>query len=451
MVTPYIYPTQPYSPFSRPQAKPLSAGVKEAPLWEISNNNDPLTRFTLSNRLFNYVSPMQALALFAAGMGSSFPLKWFANGLKMKPLNVKLINRFDNFSDPVAALAKKADGVEEQTAVYITQGPGAALIFALKNPGPVQDRLKAYFGASVAGYLLGTLADGLQEVWVRKEETQIRADLLNRLSVNFRNSIREKNNFDNELRETARQKITTMLKQCNIPQPEALLMPLPDVSGSKQCNYPYEPAHFSAPTIPPVVYRRFGESGEEKTHAPSSLQLKLVKGGIYGFGLITGLLGQYVFDLMQKGTQFTKGIKQVSSQAVNKLYLCFNITELEALFLTGNLRILLSVLGITALAKLGKMLVQGYRSIEVTRQNAKTELTYQSYNWMALDPTYHRIAEEEALTESLKKLYEAIPYEWNNRQLLGQRIQTILTNVGRNSAPKYFQMTPPVNLVDARS
>ena len=104
--------------------------------------------------------------------------------------------------------------------------------------------------------------------------------------------------------------------------------------------------------------------------------------------------------------------------------------------------------------RLGKLLLDGYREIEVTRLHAETERRYQRYNWLGLDPNFHAIAEQEGLKAQLARFEQSLrtyPQIQLNRPLLQQSIQDLLQNIGRESAPRYFPMTPSVNLVAARS
>lgn len=398
-------------------------------------------------RLYQYLGPGQFVPLFVAGVAASFALRWFARGLHMPRLDTSGLMK----ETPLKQLSKKALDVQDQTFTMFTSELVSVLMFALHNPAQIQERLRAYIGASVLGYLGGSLAQGLQEVFVRREETQIRADLLNQLTRNFRNSIQLKTRMDNQLRESAKQRIMEMLKQCRIPYPGQLLKPLPESLQDPLYRYPYEPYHFSKPVS--TAYR-FGQTllspQEDSTLTNPPGRMNLIKGAVFAAGLLTGGLAQFMATMMRAYSK-SPGIYHLGENAKRIFYRNFSIQNIEALFLTESGPILWTILGLTALAKVGKMLVDGYREIEVTRQHAVTELRYQSYNWLALDPAFHRIAEEEALEDALRKLREAITYEYNNRQALNQRIQTILTNIGRNSAPKYFQMTPPVNLVAARS
>ena len=170
---------------------------------------------------------------------------------------------------------------------------------------------------------------------------------------------------------------------------------------------------------------------------------------MYGLGVVFGGLMQFMLWLI-KETSKAPDLKTGLQHTTKKFYKIYNVSNMEALFLHGEAPVLWTVVALTAAAKLGKTLMDGYREIEVTCYNAKTELGFQKHIWLERDPSLHKIAEEETLEDALNHLKEALPYEYNNRKALADRIQIILSNVGRNSPPKYFQMIPPVNLVASR-
>jgi hypothetical protein len=59
--------------------------------------------------------------------------------------------------------------------------------------------------------------------------------------------------------------------------------------------------------------------------------------------------------------------------------------------------LLAGFLFLVAGARLGGAMINGLREINVTRVNAMTEYRYQKHKWMSMDPTFHQIAEQEAL------------------------------------------------------
>ncbi len=441
---PQAYPAWRRPPFtntSRPFT--FNSEQKQAPSLPSFQPSEIL--LATPKRLYNYVGPTQTFGLFMAGLVTSLGARWFIKGVSFE----------STISNAMKELAKQARKPEESTAVYFDKGLLSVLMFAFKNCSSqqIQQGLKAYLSATGLGYIAGSVLQGGQEVWVRREETQIRANLIHQLASNFRHSIQLKSQSDNALREYAKQRIKAILMQCKVPYPEALLKPAPvlPIDSRLYGRYPYEPTHFSFKMPAPAAYR-FGTAPKPETvdlSPPNPWHLSLMKSAIVLTGFVGGVMGQLALTFMNQTAKLPK-VTHLTSNAKISFLRVFNIRDIEALFLTEKGLRLWTVLGLTAIAKVGKMLVDGYREIEVTRQNAHTELRYQTYNWLSLDPAFHKISETEALEDALKKLREAIPAEYHNRKALENRIQTILTNIGRNSAPKYFQMTPAVNLVAAR-
>lgn len=406
----------------------------------------PVTaRESPSPRLYQYLGPTQALALFLAGMGTSLTLRWMMTGLKSADrLHQKLTA--DKASAPFEKLSRIPNAkMEESAASYFMGGEWlSALMFALKFP-EIRDSLLAYIGAGASGYILGTMVGGTKEVLVRKEETQIRANLQERLKATFQKSIHLKTTSDSGLREQAKLRILQLLQQYRVPNPEALLSPIPIASPNRQYRYPGEPVHFTQP----FASQRFGQTPfpVEFTDIPSApWHLTLAKGVLFGMGLACGALGQLMYGFLKNADRVTRHTPEVT----RSIQVVYNTIGVETLFLLGNSRHIKVVLGLVMATKLGKLLVDAYREIEVTRRNADTELRYQRYNWLSLDPAYHRIAEEEGLKQALRQLEQLIPRAMQNRPLLQAQIQTVLDNVSRRSMPYYMPMTPMINLTEAR-
>lgn len=410
-----------------------------------------LTDFLSPAQITQYLGPVQTLALFMAGVATSIAGGWFFRGLTLPKqwMNPKtLLQEFQ-------AKVTKTAGVETEHqlgTVFTGNGIIDIAVLAMQHP-ELKKALLAYLGASALGYAGASLADGLKEVMVRKEETQIRANLLGSLTETFQNSLKKKGILDLQLREKAKARIREILTQCGIPQPENLLDPAPAWAVDESAmRYPYFPVHLSQPTAAAAFTGlRFGSETLQSVNTGQVLPLTAshlggYKVGVFGLGALTGSVGQFLLKLSSLGAA-----KPIPKSSQVKLMSIFNVSGKEGLFVIGNKVLLVSVLAMVGFAKLGKMLIDAYREIEVTRRNADTERRYQQYNWGALDPHYHRLAEENALEKALQELQVALRYEYNNRPALASRIQTILSNIGRNSAPPYFLMTPPVSLVEARS
>lgn len=412
-------------------------------------------------RLYAYIAPAQAAALFALGLMTSLVMRFFLRGWSVAAKQP--------VSEAFSRFAQRADEVQQQTAAIISHRLISPLLYSLENPD-ARKGIFGYLAASVLGYGLASSAEAAQEIVVRKEETQIRAALLQCLSEVVRKSIRSQYDIDQQLSAEAKNNIRQALIQAKVPHPDELLRytEAPPQRPDALQRYAYEPGILSA-KLPVTAAFRFGWRPDKSlladdpmvdTDAPKSLFG--LKAAITGAGFLLGGLGQLMWQLLPKETQGSRN--QPPQQAVIRSQLAekgkqiikkhasimFNVNDMEALFLINReRRILLAVLGLAAAAKLGKMVVDGYREIEVTRFNARTEARFQAYQWLSLNTAYHRIAEEEAVRHGLSQFRQLLPALRHNREALRNYIHTLLGNIGRNSAPKYYPMTPAVPFVDA--
>jgi hypothetical protein len=305
-------------------------------------------------------------------------------------------------------------------------------------------------GSGAIGFLSGNIAQGTQETWVRREETRIRARLINSLQSVVRQSIRGKYESDNRLREQLRSDIRRMLEKSGVSQTDWFVQDVAPTQESLEVQRKY----FYQPTSRRVQWGRQAGQDEQPVEnwmQPDNpmLRVRLQKGAILAVGALSAWAVQSLFTLM-KST-----IKPAVFQGDKILYETIHIKDKEAWWVNGiknprNLKLMFGFFGISALAKVGQLLIEGLREIEVTRINAQTELSYQTHNWLSQDPAFHEISEREAAQNDLARLERDLPMLLQNPMLLRERIQTILRNVGRNSAPPYYAMTPPVGLVVAR-
>lgn len=382
--------------------------------------------------------------LFLGGMAAAISGRWVLRGLRggkpAQPVRFETNNILKN--DP-----------EKLDEMNVAQGFSEALssIYRLALADPTQRKaLLAYVGSSVLGYVAGSAAQGVQETWVRREETRIRAGLINRLQDVFRNSIERKQDFDATLKADAQRKIYQLLLRNQVPDAHALVEDRPIIESAQiNRHYFYEPTHRTVP----AAQIRFGQAGyfAQDDHTAGPLAGKrLVDAGIFGLGAFVGLALQGFVRLL------TAPAESAVYNGKKVVYETIQVKDKEAWWVNGvknrrNLAVLGGFFAISAAAKVGKMVIDGLREIEVTRVNARTEQDYQAYNWQQLDPDFHRIAEEAAFDHEFKRLAQDLPYLRQQPPVLKARIQAILSNIGRNSAPKYFPMTPPVGLVVARS
>ena len=420
------------------------------------------------NRLSEAVGPSQTIALFTGGVVASLGgrLLWDSwRDFKSKPLQA--------LKRPPKINSVAMENLPEKFNFIIASGIPLALTASINYSGHARTRALGYISALGLGYLAGNFLQAIQEIWIRREETKIRADLLEWLTDTFRRGIQTKTQYDTRLRNQAKVRIHHILEQFLVPQPGELVQPMPDEGLNPQYRYPAEPVHFDRPVNPslpaaktlmtafqPIPFQaaaarpaRFQGSGPPPVLQPLPIMpsepwhLLTLKTAVFGTGFLAGSLVQGLWKLVSQPGASLFGIKPKLKTSAHTTY---SIMDENALVFMGNRRVLLFAFGLTAFAKAAKSFLDGYREIEVTRQHAHTELHAQAYTRLKLDPTYHAIAEEEALNDELRKLVEALPRERYNRQALSVRIQTILSNIGRNSTPKYMPMTPFVNLVAAR-
>jgi hypothetical protein len=316
-----------------------------------------------------------------------------------------------------------------------------------------------YAGTAIMGYSAASFAQGTQEAWVRKEETKIRARLINEMTRAFRQSIRVKHDFDNQLREEARARILDLLQRHQVPDAATYVWGGQgmETAASHQRALGEPIARTTQPTSGAAPLK-FGQDPLEslpglKSFWPDASSKgwpsKLIQGGIVGVGVITGL----AIGAFQR--LFTGGEQERAFPGEIKNFKNLTINSSEAIALHGfankqkNFFIMLGFFALAGALKLGKLVLDGLREIEVTRVNARTELAYQTHNWLSQDPAFHRIAVTEALENGLRQLEQDLPAIKLNPAALKQRIDSILA-VELKAAPAYWPMTPPVQLSVAR-
>ena len=197
-----------------------------------------------------HLSARRAIGLFtggvAAGLGAGFLLK---NIFKKPGAGILKGEHAKGFETNNILRGSTDKRDELNIAQNFGDGDGLSslyrLIFEDKN------QLKAfvpYVGSSIAGYLAGSAFQGTQETWVRREETKIRARLLNRLQSSFRQSIQTKQGMDNQLKEDTQKRIYQMLIAANVPNAHDLVVDMPlkisDTEALKiNRDYFYQPTH----------------------------------------------------------------------------------------------------------------------------------------------------------------------------------------------------------------
>jgi signal transduction histidine kinase len=393
------------------------------------------------------ISSQQALGLFLTGFVLSVAGKSMWHYL-LPPTKSK-----KPFESRILEDTKEA---VNKLTVYQNYNDSLSSIYRIVHLDPNQgNALLVYAGTCVLGYLSGSVVQGGKETWVRREETRIRAKLVNRLQEVVRQSIQNKNQFNANLKEDLRTRLLSLLQKHGIANAVELVQDVPILeSPGVQRKYFYEPTHrtlqFRGSNLENLM-REVGlmpESGFSPDKPP--LLLNLQKGLLFGLGAFSG----YVLHGFVKLLRATDHVDATTGS--KSVWESIQLKDKETWSLIGiknrkNFAIMSGFFAMSAAASIGKTLLDGLREVEVTRLNARTELDYQTHNWLAQDPAFHSIAEWEAAQNDMKLLERDLPRLKCNPPLLQQRVQAILSNVGRNSAPPYFPMTPMVGLVEARA
>lgn len=428
------YPTA----FSRPLASPIRP-VAPITQPDLSNNSAQQDQFL--NPKYN-VSSGQALGFFLGGFLLTLAGRSIIRSfMQEKPAFLSKTLDSKNID------ASKVESHKFQ--VYQNYNDPLSNIYRLIHFDPKQgNALLTYAAVSVMGYLSGSVVQGGKESWVRQQETKIRAHLINKLQGVVRQSIQTKTEFNNQFKETVRNRISTLLTEQGVPNPSDFTQDVPIIEPLRmQQRYFYEPTHRtlqfgSAPVENSPLFLPPPESTPAFIHWQKAL--------IFGVGTFSGFVLNGFLRLM------THEKPQNQSEEMAEHSEGIMLKDKESWSIMGvknrrNFAVMAGFFGMSAAAALGKTLVDGLREIEVTRLNARTELDYQTHNWLTQDPMFHNIAEQETVENDLRKLEKDLPCLRFNPPVLQQRIQAILSNIGRNSAPPYYPMTPTVGLVEARA
>lgn len=446
--TPYAYRNS-----ARRMDAPLRVGSKVTPTAYVSS---PYQDTPIQDRFLDpkhNLSSQQALGLFLGGFTLGLAGKSLWRFLRPSVKNTEPAD-FSILPETVkpnniAGIPQTTEEIGCKTTVYQNYNDPLSSMYRIVHLDPNQgNALLVYAATSVLGYLSGSVVQGSKETWVRREETRIRANLVNRLQGVVRQSIQNKNQFNSALKEDLRTRLITLLQKYKIPNATDLVQDVPIVESLQiQRDYFYQPTHRTTTLFKgkPTEAWQSGSLSNE----PSTL-LTMQKAMLFGAGVFSGAVLHGFVKLLQAKdhVDITKSNKSV--------YESVQLKDLETWSLIGsknakNFAIMGGFFAMSAAAHIGKTLLDGLREVEVTRQNARTEWRYQTHNWLTQDPAFHEIAEREAANHAFSMLEQDLPRLKYNSTLLQQRVQAILSNVGRNSAPPYFPMTPMVNLVEARA
>jgi hypothetical protein len=424
-----------------------------------------------------------------------------------------------------------------EVSTYVNGMPALVMATPTIYPELTQAILLAG-GITTLGFLGSNLLDGLQEAWVRWEESCIRAELMNHMQGSFQQGIAAKLTTDVQLKATAKTRLLHLLQTNGITSPERYLAPV-EASRFKASqaigDFLFVPTKANleasatpistavprnalqqklasglltpvAGTLPTsVIPSPAAQAHRGNPSQPINQDVPHVRWLVDGIALLAGagvgLFGFYAgYSLKQSAdkalalkwmkklqeatsTKQSEAIKSVeteiaklrlhnpmldtlmqkygdSPEQLNALNTVVSLDQKTFLNLNNVLGLTVgaikqgewgqvaSLLALGVLLGVGNSLVTGIREIEVTRLNAKTELSYQQYRLEDLEPLYRRLNDEAELNQALLQLQQDLPYLKNEPDALARRCQSIISNVGLT--PAWISMSPAVQLTMAR-
>ncbi|MEB3244808.1 MAG: hypothetical protein VKJ06_02345 [Vampirovibrionales bacterium] len=406
-------------------------------------------------------STTQAITLLSAGFASGFLLGQRLHGQRLSgPLEAQAQKL-----SPLTTPSTRALKSDASKILFLLNKPLYSLGNLFEKKPAFRQPLALYAAIAGVGFLGSTVLQGTQEAWIRLQESMIRAQLLGHLTRVFGQSITKKQQFDAQLQAQAQQALAQTLKQQGIHNPYQWIHCAQAGVGASppppDFLVPYQPTHrqpyFASGTAvnnTPETLATLQPSWLGKASSAVLLALGIVSGLIAGTLLPAQnapFTGKAQNSLAHTGlannAEALKHKAKTLEEAVTVYDLEAMVTEKAYLKDWAGMSGILAVGTLMGTAKLG---VEALKQVGVTQANAQTEYQYQRYNWLELDPAFHATAEQAALQQQLNQFRQELPAIKPYPGLTVQRMSHILNGIGYNSAPKYFAMTPPVGLVDAR-
>jgi|GEM_PF-5671079 len=417
-------------------------------------------------------------------------------GLVAAPLWMRQrLNRIENLS--------LTDEVEEILGDDVIQDPkkaGYKFVNYISNPESlmmmipfVEPRLTLpALGVSLMlgiGYLGTNVLSGMQEVWVRFQESLIRASLVSSLDGAYQDSIAKKTQVDEINQDYAHEQIEAMLLKEGVENPSVYINPVwkdaPDTLKDREAALQKKKTHFvifpqnrnplpraSMSDVPPPIPASKKEGDKKDSYLqpiahPYESPLSFMGTSRMTIDSIGATLGFSLSSIMlyagKAVHEYTNGIakqRHLESNMPDSLELIKTTLapkDVEGVllhFFSSRKGIAMGGLFVTlgVMLRTTQFLVEGLREIEVTRLNADTEKQYETYKFTTLEPHFKAVSERSQLNHALKQLQHDLPELKNSPNVLHSRIQRILDDIGLTwSAPNYYPMSPIVQLVPARS
>ncbi len=463
-----------------PTPNPLPRPLPTASTMLFSNTDTPstssfntaLTPPSDSPAPYNYHSGATATRAASLGLFALTTVLGLVAGKRLfKPATLKARMQPAIAAHNTAATAGKNTKVDHTFTTYQNVDSPLLTLAFLSQRKELRGVLGWFGLSSVVGYIGGQALAGMQEAWVRAEETAIRMRGMDAMADTYQQSVHQRNQTLANLKQRTWGTINGWLQQANIPNPERFnpftspnMAPNSHQNWQRQLhtNYLLEPrqrpaTNFGADNRGDLD--RTAAFSLAQPHHPEQAWLSRFspKQWVPALSALAGTTTGLVLSGFKNTTQQMQGlVKRATLQAgkqeaVTGLFvknteaLAVLAKQLEApgLLLTYGMAV--------GLVTAGKLAVDALREIAVTEENTRTELTYQRYLWQDLGTRLMKSAEAAWLQVQLTQLAKNLPALEQEPTLLRQRIGSIVQGIGLNSAPPHYNTPLNLNITAARS
>ena len=412
----------------------------------------PLDEADVDTGVQGFLSPARlalSAGLFVAGL--TLPLMF------RKPIGRWLFKGADEALQLTKAKMTQAKAIAEQsvkegheleyTQFNTIQNPILSTAILAVDPA-MKPVVALYALVSVLGVVGGAFVDGLQETWVRSEETHIRKRALESLVTTYQQSIQRKEQLLQQLRERTWNTLAGFLTEAGVPNVGAYhprwagIPSLDALNKEHRKNYLLEPRPIGVP-FGHAVKQYFSSLGINSSlprfNTPDWIQALATMFPL-GFGAVVGLLLSGASQTWGR----LKAVIDSTTQAANKKSMVTSVVayDLEALSAIskrlGTPTLLLGYGLLVGAVGAGKSLISGLREIAVTQKNAHTEVAFQRENWLNISTRMMLAAETAWTTGALQRFQGDLPYLKAYPQALRQRVHGVINSIGFNSTPPHY-------------
>ncbi|MDH4380092.1 MAG: hypothetical protein QE263_09340 [Vampirovibrionales bacterium] len=412
----------------------------------------PLDNADVDLGVQGFLSPARlvwAAGLFAAGL--ALPLVF------RKPIGRWLFKGADEALQLTKAKITPTKGIIEKsvneghdleyTQFNTIQNPILSTAILAVDPA-MKPVVALYALVSVLGVVGGAFVEGLQETWVRSEETHIRKRALESLVTTYQQSIQRKEQLLQQLRERTWNTLAGFLTEAGVSNVAAYhprwagIPSLDALNKEHRKNYLLEPRPIGVP-FGVGINKHLSSFGTNNSppllNTPDWMNV-LATVFPFGFGAVVGLLLSGASQTWGR----LKAVIDSTTQAANKKSMVTSVVayDLEALAAIskrlGTPTLLLGYGLLVGAVGAGKSLISGLREIVVTQKNAHTEVAFQRENWLNISTRMMLAAETAWTTTALQRFQGDLPYLKAYPQALRQRVHGVINSIGFNSTPPHY-------------